>query len=315
MQLWHRPLIWFAALMVVWGVVALVGLLTDPRLLDGAPIWAKPLKFTISLALYTTTLAWMVSMIERPLLRRVAWWTGTSGALASLMETTLITLQVVRGTSSHFNVSTSFDAAVYAVMGSGIVFFYGSALVIGGLLLFSSRIVDRSLVWALRLGLLIGVAGLSVGFLMVLPTAARVSGAGGGRVGSHSVGGDDPSGGLWFLGWNTQHGDLRIAHFVGMHALQGLPLLALALAGICGRLAESTRVRVVLLAAAAWASVVSLTLWQALRGQSVVHPDATTLTAAGSLALVGAAVGFGVLGRVRRDLARPASTELMELVA
>ncbi len=305
MASWHRPLIGFAALMVAWGVVSLVGFLADPRLLDGAPMWAKPLKFNISLALYTTTLAWMTSMIRGRRLRRVAWWTGTLGVCASLLEITLITTQAVRGTSSHFNVSTPVDTVIYAAMGSGIVFFYGSALVIGGLLLFTSRIADRSLVWALRLGIPIGVAGLSVGFLMIRPTAAQLANPGGGRVGSHSVGGDDPGGGLWFVGWNSLHGDLRISHFIGMHALQVLPLIALALARVGGRaLGEVTRVRIVLLAAGSWTSVAGLTLWQALRGQSIVHPDATTLFTAGALALVGAVYGTTALRRAWPEVGR-----------
>ncbi len=66
-----------------------------------------------------------------------------------------------------------------------------------------------------------------------------------GHVGSNSVGGDDTTGGLYFLGWNTKHGDLRVSHFIGMHALQLLPLLALALYAAYGaRLREGTRLRV-----------------------------------------------------------------------
>lgn len=307
LQSWHRPLIWFAGLMVAWGLVALVGLIADPRLLNGDPIWAKPLKFTISLAIYSVTLAWMVSVIRSPRLRRVAWWAGTLGALSSLMEIGLITLQAVRGTSSHFNVSTPVDALVYRVMASGVVFLYGSALVIGGLLLFSSRIRDRSLIWALRLGLLIGVAGLSVGFLMISPTAAQLADPGLGSIGSHSVGGDNSTGGLSFVGWNTDHGDLRIAHFIGMHALQVLPLLAIGLHAVCRlRLQERTRRDVVVLAAVSYTTVTALTLWQALRGQSVVDPDAMTLTVAGTLALIGAGCAGAVFRSVHRDLTNTA---------
>jgi len=292
---WHGPLVWFALLTGVWALVCVVGLVADPRLLAGAPIWAKPLKFSVSLGVYALTLAWMLSLVHRPRLRRVGWWAGTIGAAASLLEIVAISVQVVRGTASHFNVSTPVDAALYGLMGGAVVFMYCATLVIGVALVVLTRLEDRSLAWALRLGLLIGLAGLSVGFLMVIPTAQQLA-AGGTTIGSHSVGGDDAGGGLFFLGWNTVHGDLRVAHFVGMHALQGLPLLALGLATLTrGRVAASTRLRLVLLASAAWAALTALLLWQALRGQSVVHPDGLTWTAVGALLLAGAAAGAGVL--------------------
>jgi len=285
---WHRPLAWFAASMVVWALVSVLGYLLDPRLLAGDHIWGKPLKFTISLTLYAVTLAWMTSRIRSRRLARVAWWAGTFGALSSLVEITTITVQVVRGTSSHFNVSTPFDAAAYFAMGSGVVFLYSAALVNGVVLLFSSTITDRVLTWAVRLGLLIGVAGLSVGFLMVRPTTAQLIGADPDHLGSHSVGGDDTTAGLPFLGWNTEHGDLRVAHFVGMHALQVLPLLALVLTGLLHhQLHPGTRLQLLLLAAAGYASLTGLTLWQALRGQSVIHPDALTVAVAAALAAIG----------------------------
>jgi hypothetical protein len=121
---------------------------------------------------------------------------------------------------------------------------------------------------------------------MVVPRAQQLAQAEPAVLGSHSVGGEAP-GGLFFLGWSTTHGDLRVAHFIGMHALQVLPLLALALAALTnGFLAHGTRLRVVLLAAEAWASLTALTLWQALRGQSVLHPDSWTWSVAGVLLLI-----------------------------
>jgi hypothetical protein len=299
---WHGPLAWLVAAMAGWAVVCTLGLVLDGRMLGGAPIWAKPLKFTISFGLYGLTLAWMLSLITGPRRRRTGWWAGTIAATVAVLEIVATTVQVVRGTSSHFNVATPLDATLYAVMGVAVVVLYCATLVIGVFLALFTKLPDRSLAWALRLGLLIAVAGLSVGFLMVLPTAQQLAAPHQSVIGSHSVGGDDASGGLFFLGWNTQHGDLRPAHFVGMHALQALPLLALALravsrarAGRGARLGEGTRLRMVFLAAAAWASLTALVLWQAMRGQSIIHPDALTWATAGVLTLLGAVGAAGII--------------------
>lgn len=301
---WHRPLVGFAALMGVTGGAAGVAALLDRRRLDGAPVWDKPIKFAISLGTYTVTLAWMLSMIAKPSLHRVGWWAGAFGAAACTIEMAVITLQAARGRRSHFNVATPLDSRLYLVTGLMLPGIYGVILVIGILLtVFSRPVGDRSLVWALRSGLVIGVSGLTVGFAMGRPTPDQRAETRPSTVGSHSVGGDDPSGGLPFLGWNTQHGDLRVAHFIGMHALQGLPLLALALRGLAGdTVPESTRVRVVLASAATWAAITGTALQQALRGRPVTHLDGVT---GAWLAGTGVLTSFAA-GAIRRHARRAA---------
>ncbi|MEV5714051.1 hypothetical protein AB0L41_09150 [Amycolatopsis mediterranei] len=95
-------------------------------------------------------------------------------------------------------------------------------------------------------------------------------------------------------------GDLRIPHFAGTHALQALPLLAVALAALAGRFPrlrdDVVRARLVLVGAAGYAGLIALLTWQALRAQSIVHPDATTL---GAFALLVAAVGLSAPAVVR----------------
>ena len=300
----HWPLTLFAVLMVVGAAASLLGLGLDHRVLAGDPIWAKPLKFNLSLAVYSITLALFIGLMPRGRLRRAAWWAGTVGAVSSLLEITIITVQVVRGTSSHFNISTAFDRTMYLLMGAGVVFLYTATLVVAVLIQFSPAVRDRSLRLAIRVGVAISLGGLSVGFLMVLPTSAQLASSHPTAIGSHSVGGDDPTGGLPLVGWNSLHGDLRVAHFVGMHAMQAVPVVAILLSVFAGRrLNLATRVRLVMLFSALYAAVFALSLWQALRGQSIARPDGVTFFVAAVLivAIVGCFAVIQRRGSVREQ--------------
>jgi hypothetical protein len=96
--------------------------------------------------------------------------------------------------------------------------------------------------------------------------------------GAHSVGGPDGGPGIPVTKWSTEHGDLRVAHFLGLHGLQMLPLVAFATARLRRR-PENDRVFLVRTAAVSYTTLTALILWQALRGQSIVSPDAVTLVA------------------------------------
>ena len=49
-----------------------------------------------------------------------------------------------------------------------------------------------------------------------------------GSMGSHWIGGDQTDAtGLPVFGWSTTGGDLRVAHFLGLHVMQALPVMAL----------------------------------------------------------------------------------------
>ena len=105
---------------------------------------------------------------------------------------------------------------------------------------------------------------------MTTPTRAQLNAAKTTRMtvaGAHSVGGSDGGPGLPVTGWSTEHGDIRVAHFVGMHAMQALPAMALLLAPIASAV---TRRRAVLAASAAYAVVFAILLVQALNGHPLV---------------------------------------------
>ena len=88
--------------------------------------------------------------------------------------------------------------------------------------------------WALRLGMTITIVGAMTGGLMTRPTSAQLEAARAGNrmtvAGAHTVGAPDGGPGLPGTGWSLEHGDIRVAHFLGLHALQLLPLLAFAFA-------------------------------------------------------------------------------------
>ncbi|MCX4583320.1 hypothetical protein [Streptomyces sp. NBC_01481] len=289
---WHQPLMIFAASMAVLTVVSGIGMIADDRVLVGSPIWFKPFKFSISLMMYAPALAWMLSMATRG--RRVGWWAGTVVALAGAIEMVIIVGQVIRGKRSHFNYATAFDTLLFNIMGATIITLWVSSMVIA-FLLFRSPLADRAAAWAIRLGSAIALVGAGLGNLMTRPTSEqRAEGELAKVLGSHNVGVPEGGPSLPITGWSTTGGDLRIPHFVGMHALQLIPLFLLALIALAPRFArlrdEGVRLRLVLVACGVYAAVVALVTWQALRGQALINPDGATLTAAAAI-LVAAAVG------------------------
>lgn len=309
---WHGPLMLFAATMAALTVVAAVGLVVDDRIIAGAPAWAKPLKFSISFVLYAVTWAWMLTFQRRA--RRWGWWAGTAIAVAGIVEMVAIVGQVVRGRRSHFNVETTFDDLVYQLMGGTISVLLVGHFVLAALLL-AGRYGDRVTASAVRLGMAISAVGLGLGGLMLSPTAEQI--ATGERddvvrttIGAHSVGVPDGGQGILFVNWSTEGGDLRIPHFIGMHALQVLPLVAMVLAALAARSAllhEPVRLRLIRIAAAGYAGLVALVTWQALRGQPLIRPDGWTLAAfAALLVAIAAAAALALRGSPTKSAGNPA---------
>lgn len=292
----HRPLA--VSGLATLGLLALfvVGLLLDPRTIGGAPAWLKPTKFAVSITVYTFTLLWLLGHVRqdvrwRARLVRAAGWVVL---VTFAIEWVVIIVQVLRGTSSHFNVTTPLDGALYGLMGMAINVLMLANLAVAVLLL-TQRFASPAFGASLRWGVGIAVVGMAQAFLMTVPSAQQLAGweAGGPVtiVGAHSVGAPDgvgvggagPAAGMPVTGWRTDAGDLRVGHFVGLHALQVLPLVGAMLRG--RRLREPQRIGLVHVAGAGYLGSTLLLTWQALRAQPLLGPDVWTWLALGGLAL------------------------------
>jgi hypothetical protein len=210
------------------GVILLAAMLPsgllaqiDERLLYGISVWVKPLKFQASSAVFLLTLAACFIALppgaDRTRAGRYVVW----GAIATaFFEVGYISLQAARGQSSHWNFSSLFTVLMYQLMGVGALVLSSTAAVLGVMIARDRNVpIDATL----RLGLVIGlvlsfVLGAGFGGVMAAGTG-------------HWVGGTpSDAGGLPIFKWSRDGGDLRVAHFFGLHAMHFIPSFAWVIA-------------------------------------------------------------------------------------
>jgi hypothetical protein len=296
--LWRAsaPLTAVGLVMLAVAVPSFIGIFVDPRVITGAPAWLKPFKFAISTAIYSLTLAWVFGWLATwPRMRRRVGWTT---AVVFVLEVAIIDVQAWRGTTSHFNASTPLDRTLFLIMGTAILVqtFVSIAAAVA---LFRQSFSDRPLGWALRFGMVLTILGALTGPLMTRPTAEQLDRARAGErlttIGAHTVGAPDGGAGLPLTGWSREHGDVRVPHFIGLHALQVLAIVAVLLRRL--RRPDTVRVRLVWIAAASYGTLFLLLLWQALQGESVVSLDPTAIVSIGVwAALTAVAVAIAARG-------------------
>lgn len=248
----HKPLLVAGVAHLVAVIPALVAMAMDDRLILGINPWIKPTKFLLSVGIYLVTFAWMIPRVRGADRSKavIAW-----GVLLVMTgEIVCIVMQAARGTTSHFNIATPFDQIIFAAM--GLLITINSGLVAWLLMLFlrSPEPMPRAQLAGIRLGLLLFLVGGLEGGMMVAANA-------------HAVGVPDGGPGLPFVNWSTEGGDLRAAHFVGLHALQALPILGWLLS----RRDHDAGVTVVRAVALVWGLLFAGLTWMALSGTPLVR--------------------------------------------
>jgi hypothetical protein len=206
-------LFWSAAAMAVLMVVTMALPLVDPTQLAGVSTWEKPSKFLLSFVVHFLTVAWALSLLEKP--TRAVNTTVWMMFAAAWFEILYISFRASRGEGSHFNSDTLIAGVMYSLMGLGALTLTASTGFIGWRL-FKERTAS---VFHLAAGV-----GLMLGALLGTIGGGHLS-----NQPSHWIGGDQTDAtGLFFFHWSTTGGDLRVSHFIGLHALQVVPLAALS---------------------------------------------------------------------------------------
>ncbi|MEM8509747.1 MAG: hypothetical protein AAF717_18080 [Bacteroidota bacterium] len=235
--------------------LCLLGWMVDDRMLTGLNVWVKPLKFSISGGIYVLTAGFLITLY--PFSKRKKNIVNNIISWAMAIEISIVVLQAARGVRSHYNQSSAFDGILFGTMGLLI-----SIIVLTMVFYIVETIrlrlkTSRPVQWGILIGWLVVLFGSWVGGQMIAQM-------------SHNVGIADGAEGIPVLNWSTIAGDLRIAHFFGLHGIQIIPLFAL---GLTKRMNTSKMGKniVVIVFGVVYASWIAFTFYQAKQGMPLVR--------------------------------------------
>ena len=203
-------LFWFGLFNLAVAIVCLILMPFEETQILGVNRWLKPFKFYSSVGIMILTMGWLLYYLNNTKKIKIFSWLMV---VTMFFENALIISQAIRKTTSHFNTTSALNGIVFSLMGMLIALFTITVIFVC-ISFFRQKhfSISPSYVWGIRLGLLFFIifsleGGLMVGLLQ------------------HTVGGLDGGPGLPIVNWSTEYGDLRIAHFIGIHSLQVLPLV------------------------------------------------------------------------------------------
>ncbi|WP_420399663.1 hypothetical protein [Flagellimonas sp.] len=251
----HSPILFAIGMFhFILAVVCIIGFFIDDRMLVGINVWIKPLKFSISGGIYILTAGLLSTLYpfskrKRNIINNLVSW-------PLLLEIIIVVLQASRGVQSHYNQSNLLDGILFAIMGLliSIVVFTMVFYIVETIRL--KMQVPRPVQWGILLGWIVVLFGSWVGGQMIGQMA-------------HNVGVADGGEGLPLLNWSTIAGDLRVAHFFGLHGIQIIPLFALAVTRKW-KASKMAKNIVVILFGLCYASWIAYTFYQAKQGLPLV---------------------------------------------
>ncbi|MCU0432643.1 MAG: hypothetical protein MUC87_04215 [Bacteroidia bacterium] len=243
----NEILFWFGALMLLGAIITgTLSQITSVQV-SGVNAYLKPMKFFFSVWIFAWSMSHYMGYLHNQIQVKIFSWVVV---ITMGYELLAITFQAARGKLSHFNRETPFDFFIFISMGVMI-----SVVTLWTLWICREFFVQKTfaapatLIWGIRLGIILTVLFALEGGVI----AAMLK---------HTIGGPDTGEGLSVLNWSKKHGDLRVAHFFGIHALQVVPLLAAVAA---------KNTQQVIIVASLYFLFVTFTFIQALLGKPFIH--------------------------------------------
>lgn len=230
-------------------LLCLTAMTADARLINGVSVWTKPAKFAATFVAWYWTLAWAWGVLEpaaqRGATARLVLW----GSLAAGgFEMGWIAFRAALGQPSHF-ATDALGEIMYQLMGAGAVTLVALAATLGVLVLRRGDAARQAPGWRFAVGWGLVLTGILGGV-----TGYTSSSSGGPHIGGTL----SDAANLPPFYWSRDGGDLRAAHFLGVHAMQALPVLALLL--------PSASTRLLALGAAGWTVLTLAVFIAALAG-------------------------------------------------
>lgn len=235
----------------ILAIILLGFSLVDDRMVMGINAWHKPFKFTISIAVYAWTYGWLLFYLKR---KRWVKFLSWGIAISMIVEIVCIITQAARGVQSHYNMETAFDGILFAIMGNMIAMNTIILVIVLILFLIETPKINPSYLLGIRLGMVAFLVASAIGGVMISQF-------------QHSVGVADGGEGLPLLNWSTKGGDLRIGHFIGMHAIQVIPFLAY----LIGKSSFSQKTLAVLVLFLGYMGVLGFLYFQAMQGIPLIE--------------------------------------------
>jgi hypothetical protein len=272
----QRFLWWCGVLLLASGAVHALVAAIDGAPWAGSVSWRKPVVFGLSFGVLACSTAWVLR--ELPYRRRWGWVPAGLLGGGAVAEVAMITMQRWRGEASHFNAGTAFDEAIWAAM-SRIVLLVALAV----LMLLIWSLIEFAGGTAARIAVIAGLVGILasgyIGFGMAAQGEAVVEATG--QVPEELLFG--------------AAGSPKLAHALGMHALQVLAALVVVRA-------RRTPVWLMLVATGGYAAVFGAVTAAAYAGRPWITPGPVpAVVAAIGLAALAFSAGWLLTRAARRD--------------